>query len=174
MGLSFYFIISSNLNTQINKVSLEIEDFGFNKDQQPISLKLGVIGDTHTPENNKSYTELIKVLSEINRTSSILRDIFDDSFKGIFVDDKMLLQEVKEYLDSIAPNKKGIVSLYKDSIPIFEKFGIERQIKTSFGKTVSMKKGAYLVIEHTEALHVIDVNSGNRSNKEKSQEEAAQ
>ena len=60
-----------------------------------------------------------KVLSEINRTSSILRDIFDDSFKGIFVDDKMLLQEVKEYLDSIAPNKKGIVSLYKDSIPIF-------------------------------------------------------
>ena len=113
-----------------------------------------------------------KVLSEINRTSSILRDIFDDSFKGIYVDDKMLLQEVKEYLDSIAP-KKSIVSLYKDSLPIFEKFGIERQIKTSFGKTVSMKKGAYLVIEHTEALHVIDVNSGNRSNKEKSQEDTA-
>ena len=114
-----------------------------------------------------------KVLGEINRTSSILRDIFDDSFKGIYVDDKFLLQEVKEYLDSIAPKKKEIVNLYKDSMPIFEKFGIERQIKTSFGKTVSMKKGAYLVIEHTEALHVIDVNSGNRSNKEKSQEDTA-
>ena len=67
MGLSFYFIISSNLNPQVNKVSLEIKDLGLNKDQQPISLKLGVIGDTHTPENNKSYTELIKVLSEINK-----------------------------------------------------------------------------------------------------------
>lgn len=110
---------------------------------------------------------------EINRTSSILRDIFDDSFTGIHVDDKMLLQEVKEYLDSIAPKKSSIVNLYKDSVPIFEKFGIERQIKTSFGKTVSMKKGAYLVIEHTEALHVIDVNSGNRSNKSKSQEDTA-
>lgn len=85
----------------------------------------------------------------------------------------MLLQEVKEYLDSIAPKKSSIVNLYKDSVPIFEKFGIERQIKTSFGKTVSMKKGAYLVIEHTEALHVIDVNSGNRSNKSKSQEDTA-
>ena len=83
------------------------------------------------------------------------------------------MQEVKEYLDSIAPRKKEIVNLYKDSVPIFEKFGIERQIKTSFGKTVSMKKGAYLVIEHTEALHVIDVNSGNRYNKEKSQEDTA-
>ena len=114
-----------------------------------------------------------KVLSEINRTSSILRDIFDDTFKGIYVDDKILLQEVKEYLDSIAPKKSNIVSLYNDSVPIFEKFGIERQIKTSFGKTVSMKKGAYLVIEHTEALHVIDVNSGNRSNREKSQEDTA-
>src|SRR5690606_19005382 len=56
---------------------------------------------------------------------------------------------------------------------IFEKFGIERQIKTSFGKTVSMAKGAYLIIEHTEALHVIDVNSGNRSNKANSQEDTA-
>ena len=67
MGLSFYFIISNNLNPQVNKVSLEIEDLGLNKDQQPISLKLGVIGDTHTPEKNNSYEELIKVLSEINK-----------------------------------------------------------------------------------------------------------
>ena len=66
-SLSFYIIISSNLNTQINKVSLEIEDLGFNKDQQPISLKLGVIGDTHTPENKNSYAELIEILSEINK-----------------------------------------------------------------------------------------------------------
>jgi ribonuclease G len=114
-----------------------------------------------------------KVLSEINRSSSILRDIFDDSFTGIHVDDKGLLEEVQDYLETIAPKKKGIVKHYANSLPIFEKYGIERQIKTAFGKTVSMQKGAYLVIEHTEALHVIDVNSGNRSNKAKSQEDTA-
>ncbi|HAI18022.1 MAG TPA: ribonuclease E/G, partial [Xanthomarina gelatinilytica] len=78
-----------------------------------------------------------------------------------------------DYVHEIAPKKESIVKLYQSNVPIFEKFGIERQIKTSFGKTVSMAKGAYVIIEHTEALHVIDVNSGNRSNKEKSQEDTA-
>ncbi|MDG1264659.1 MAG: ribonuclease E/G [Flavobacteriaceae bacterium] len=114
-----------------------------------------------------------KVLSEIDRSSSILRDIFDDSFTGIHVDDQELYGEISEYLKTIAPKKAKIVKHYKDSLPIFEKFSVERQIKTAFGKTVSMQKGAYLVIEHTEALHVIDVNSGNRSNKSRNQEETA-
>ncbi len=114
-----------------------------------------------------------KVLGEMNRASSILRDIFNDSFTGITVDDETLYYQIKEYVSEIAPKKESIVKLYKNSTPIFEKFGIERQIKTSFGKTVSMSKGAYLVIEHTEALHVVDVNSGNRSNKAKSQEDTA-
>ena len=114
-----------------------------------------------------------KVLGEMNRASSILRDIFNDSFTGITVDDETLSYQLKDYLSEIAPKKANIVKLYKNSVPIFEKFGVERQIKTAFGKTVSMSKGAYLVIEHTEALHVIDVNSGNRSNKAKSQEDTA-
>lgn len=115
----------------------------------------------------------MKVLSEINRSSSILRDVFDDHFTGIHVDDAELQTEIKGYLETIAPKKSNIVKLYSNHLPIFEKFGIERQIKAAFGKTVSMQKGAYLVIEHTEALHVIDVNSGNRSNKTKSQEDNA-
>jgi len=114
-----------------------------------------------------------KVLGEMNKASSILRDIFNDSFTAITVDDEELYLQVKDYVHKIAPKKESIVKYYKNGIPIFEKFGIERQIKTSFGKTVSMAKGAYLVIEHTEALHVIDVNSGNRSNKEKTQEDTA-
>jgi len=76
-------------------------------------------------------------------------------------------------VQEIAPNKESIVKYYENSTPIFEQFGIERQIKTSFGRIATMKKGAYLVIEHTEALHVIDVNSGNRSNKAKTQEDTA-
>ncbi|RSK41788.1 Rne/Rng family ribonuclease [Mangrovimonas spongiae] len=114
-----------------------------------------------------------KVLGELNKASSILRDIFNDTFTSIHVDDEELYIQIKDYVQQIAPKKESIVKLYQSKVPIFEKFGIERQIKTSFGKTVSMAKGAYLVIEHTEAMHVVDVNSGNRSNKAKSQEETA-
>ena len=121
----------------------------------------------------KAQQTPIKVLSELNRASSILRDMFNDSFTSIVTNDETLFLEIKEYLQEIAPDKENIVSLYESKIPVFERYGIERQIKTSFGKTVSMSKGAYLVIEHTEALHVIDVNSGNRSNKASSQADTA-
>ena len=115
-----------------------------------------------------------KVLGELNRASSILRDVFNDTFSGIYIDDEELYQQTKDYVQEIAPSKQSIVKHYQHKdIPIFEKYNIERQIKTSFGKTVSMSKGAYLIIEHTEALHVIDVNSGNRSNKATSQENTA-
>ena len=114
-----------------------------------------------------------KVLAEDNRASAILRDVFNDTFTGIHVDDPTLYTQIKDYLHEIAPEKESIVKHYKSGVPIFEKFGIERQIKTSFGRTASMSRGAYLVIEHTEALHVIDVNSGNRSNKAKNQEDTA-
>ena len=115
----------------------------------------------------------LKVQSELNRSSSILRDIFNDSFTGIYVNQKSMFSEIKGYLKQIAPNKQSILKLHNSDIPIFEQYGIERQIKTAFGRTVTMSKGAYLIIEHTEALHVIDVNSGNRSTKAKNQEETA-
>ena len=115
----------------------------------------------------------LKVQSELNRSSSILRDYFNDSFTGIHVNQKSMYSEVKDYLKEIAPKKQSIVKLHKSHNPIFEEYGIERQIKTAFGRTVTMSKGAYLIIEHTEALHVIDVNSGNRSTKSKNQEDSA-
>jgi len=114
-----------------------------------------------------------KVLSELNRASSILRDVFDGSFTSIITNDLSLHQEIIDYLERIAPEKKSIAKHYKSRVPIFDYYGIEKQIKSAFGKTVSMRKGAYLVIEHTEALHVIDVNSGNRSNKANSQADTA-
>jgi ribonuclease G len=115
-----------------------------------------------------------KVLGELNRASSILRDVFNDTFSGIIIDDLELFNETKEYIQQIAPSKESMVKLYQSKeTPLFEKYSIERQIKTSFGKTVSMSKGAYLIIEHTEAMHVIDVNSGNRSNKATNQEDTA-
>lgn len=110
------------------------------------------------------------IISELNRTSAILRDILNVSFNNIYINDETAARETKEYISTIAPEKEKIVNHYKGSTPIFEKFGIEKQIKTSFGKTVSFKSGAYLIIEHTEALHVIDVNSGNRTKNADNQE----
>ncbi|MEA3316651.1 MAG: Rne/Rng family ribonuclease [Bacteroidota bacterium] len=113
------------------------------------------------------------VLSELNRTSAILRDILNGSFNNIFINDEALFREIKEYISTIAPEKEKIVNLYEGEKPIFEHFGVERQIKSLFGKTVSFKNGAYLIIEHTEAFHVVDVNSGNRSKLGKDQESNA-
>ena len=115
----------------------------------------------------------IKILSELSRTSAILRDLLSESFNNIVLNDKNLYEDTKSYINSIAPDKANIVKLYKGKKPIFENFGIDRQIKNSFGRIVTIRSGIYLIIEHTEALHVIDINSGHRVNKENSQEENA-
>jgi ribonuclease G len=114
-----------------------------------------------------------KVLTEVNRSLSFIRDVFNESFTGIYADNPAMVESIKDYLAEISPKHESIVKLHKGAVPIYEKFGIDRQIKTSLGKTASMSKGAYLVIEHTEAMHVIDVNSGNRSNKANNQEDTA-
>jgi len=113
-----------------------------------------------------------KILSEIDKTSTILRDILNDNFNKIIIDDKELHQSIKEYLQNIAPDKVKILQLYNGSRHIFDHYDINRQIKASFGKTSTMSSGAYIVIEHTEAMHVIDVNSGPKMVR-KDQEEAA-
>ena len=114
-----------------------------------------------------------KILGEIDRTSSILRDILNADFQSVVINDAVLFEEVKSYIHGISPEQEKIVKLYKGKESVFEHFGIEKQIKALFGKTVNLLGGAYLVIEHTEALHVIDVNSGNRTNGEVNQEENA-
>jgi ribonuclease G len=114
-----------------------------------------------------------KLLGELNKTSALLRDVLNASFSSIHVNDDETFLEVKEFIKNHAPEKEKILSRYQRSIPIFDHFGIEKQIKASFGKNVTMKSGAYLVIEHTEALHVIDVNSGQKSRSEKNQEQNA-
>lgn len=114
-----------------------------------------------------------KVIGEMNRANSILRDVLNESFDNILVDDKDLFQEIKTFVKGIAPGKEKILKQYSGKAKIFEATGVEKQMKTSFGQSVSMLNGGYLIIEHTEALHVIDVNSGNKSNKEDNQEDTA-
>ena len=113
------------------------------------------------------------IYEEESRAVSVIRDIFSPSFENIYVNDAGVYDQIFNYVSLIANNRSDIVKLYANDIPIFDHFNITKQIKTSFGKTVSFKSGAYLIIESTEALHVIDVNSGNRSKNSDSQESNA-
>jgi len=113
------------------------------------------------------------ILKELNRSTAILRDILTSEFNSIHVNDKELYIELKDYLLSISPKQEKILKLYKSKTPILQNFDVTKQIKSSFGKTVNMKNGTYLVIEHTEAMHVIDVNSGKKVDAKKDQEENA-
>ena len=113
------------------------------------------------------------VFEEENRVVGMLRDVFSPAFESIHVNDPDIYRQILKYVNLIAPERRDIVKLYDKDEPIFDHFGITRQIKSSFGKTVSFKSGAYIIIEHTEALHVIDVNSGNRSKATSDQESNA-
>ena len=113
------------------------------------------------------------LLSELNRANVIIRDLLNSSFSSITVDDHSMYEQIREYIRVIAPDKEKIVKYYKGSVPIFDNFDISKQIKSLFAKYVSLRRGAYLIIEHTEAMHVIDVNSGNRAKKDDDQEVTA-
>jgi ribonuclease G len=118
--------------------------------------------------NSKNLPKL--VISELSRGSAVVRDHLNMNFDGIHISDEAVYNEIKDYIKEVAPEKEKIVKLYTGNESIFDRMGIIKQIKASFGKTVSFKQGAYLIIEHTEALHVIDVNSGNRSRSASDQE----
>jgi ribonuclease G len=103
-----------------------------------------------------------KIYEETGRVVALLRDIFNPSFKHIHVNDPDICREVRDYVRLIAPDRNDIVREYRGSIPLFDHFGITRQAKAAFGKIVNFKQGAYLIIERTEAMWVVDVNSGPR------------
>jgi ribonuclease G len=104
-----------------------------------------------------------RILSEQGKTNSMLRDLLNEDFNKIVINDKDIFANTKSYIQKIAPQKADIVSMYNNGAAIFDHYGITKQVKAGFGKTVNLPSGAYLIIEHTEALHVIDVNSGYKS-----------
>jgi len=124
-------------------------------------------------QNLKKARPRTKVIGEIGRASSIIRDLLNENFDSINIDNKALYEETRIYIKSIAPEKEKIVKFYSGKSKIFEHFGIEKQVKSLFGQTVNLPNGGYVIIEHTEALHSIDVNSGNKSNSSEDQETTA-
>ena len=113
------------------------------------------------------------LMSEMSRANTIIRDTLDGSFSQIIVDDEAMYNNIRSYIRVVDPEREKIVKLYRGTLPIFDNFDVARQIKSLFAKYVSLKRGAYLIIEHTEAMNVIDVNSGNRTKAEDNQEQTA-
>jgi len=113
--------------------------------------------------NLKGSIAPAKILSEQTKTTSMLRDLLNEDFNKIVTNDRNIYNDTKNYIQRIASDKIDIVSYYNNGSPIFDQFGVTKQVKAAFGKTVNLPSGAYLIVEHTEALHVIDVNSGYKS-----------
>jgi len=122
----------------------------------------------HIQDSKKQAPYLL--LTELSKVSALLRDVFTPDFNNIITNDAALCKDIKAYIKTIAPEKEDIVKHYTAGPPIFEQFGVEKQIKSSFSRVVPLKNGAYIIIEKTEALHVIDVNSGTRAKSDQDQE----
>ena len=118
----------------------------------------------------KTETRPQLVYEETSRVVALLRDLFNPSYENIYVNNEEVYKEIKDYVSLIAPEKADIVKMYNGNVPIFDNYNVTKQIKSGFGKIVNYKHGAYLIIEHTEALHVVDVNSGNRTRQVNGQE----
>lgn len=124
--------------------------------------------------NLKGATPPSKILSEKNKTTSILRDLLNPDFNGIITNDAGIVGDATDYLKRIAPEKVNIIQQHKGANSIFDHYGVTKQVKASFGKTVLMSNGGYLIIERTEALHVIDVNSGSKFSSDSQEDNGMQ
>jgi ribonuclease G len=124
-------------------------------------------------DNARNAQPIKKVLGEISRTETLLRDLLNDDFSNIHVNDEDYANKLRSYISNIAPGRESLVRYYNNKVPIFQHFGIDKQIKSAFGKNVMFSNGAYLIIEHTEAMHVIDVNSGRKTTDATSQQDNA-
>lgn len=125
-------------------------------------------------KNLKGAIAPAKILSEQTKATSMLRDLLNEDFNRIVVNDQNIYNDTRKYIQKIAPEKIDIVTHFSNGVAIFDHFGITKQVKSAFGKTVNLQSGAYLIIEHTEALHVIDVNSGYKSVSNNQEENALQ
>lgn len=127
----------------------------------------GCMSEVHRSQKPPTLT-----YEETSRTIALLRDLLNSSYESVYVNDEKTYGEIRDYVSLIAPESLDIVKFYKGDLPIFDNFAITKQIKSSFGRIVSYKNGAYLVIEHTEALHVVDVNSGHRVKSDNQEDNA--
>ena len=121
----------------------------------------------------KTVGSTCKVHAEMDGAMTQIRDLLTDDFEAIYCDDEQICEQARQYLRSIDPVKENLVKYYKLETPIFEQFGVSRDIRRAFGRIVTIRSGVYLYVEHTEAMNVIDVNSGSHIKAGEGQEDTA-
>ena len=161
-------VLPKNFGVIIRTAAAEAQDHDIEQDI------LSLVNRWNTAVGNIRKNQAPALLmSEMSRANTIIRDTLNSTFSQITVDNEVMYNEIKNYIKVIDPQLEKIVKMYRGAVPIFDNFDISKQIKSLFAKYVSLKRGAYLIIEHTEAMNVIDVNSGNRTKAEVNQEETA-
>lgn len=157
--------LHAELSALLDKWHATIENIKKARQIQTVTIKQSK-SKQQAQQNYKPFL----CFEETSRAVALLRDLFNPSYENIYINDKAVFGEIHSYVSLIAPERKDVVKFYQGKLPIFDNFSVTKQIKTSFGRAVTYKRGAYLIIEHTEALHVVDVNSGNRSKSTEGQE----
>ena len=160
---------ASELDLEIKILHRRWEDT-INKVQKARQAQKKIEAEAKSPQQALQNYRPTLCYEETSRAVALLRDLFNPSYENIYINNKEVFDDIRAYVSMIAPTRLDIVKLYQGNVPIFDNFSVTRQIKSSFGRTVTYKHGAYLIIEHTEALHVVDVNSGNRSRSPEGQE----
>lgn len=161
-------VLPKNFGVIIRTAAVEAKDSDIEQDIRSLLDKW-----QKTLQNIRKNPAPAQLMSEMNRANTIIRDSLGGAFSQIVVDDEAMYHEIQNYIRQIEPQSEKLVKLYKGNVPIFDNFDISKQIKSLFAKYVSLRRGAYLIIEHTEAMNVIDVNSGNRTKAEDNQEQTA-
>lgn len=160
---------ASELDLEIKILHRRWEDT-INKVRKARQAQKKIEAEAKSPQQALQNYRPTLCYEETSRAVALLRDLFNPSYENIYINNKEVFDDIRAYVSMIAPTRLDIVKLYQGNVPIFDNFSVTRQIKSSFGRTVTYKHGAYLIIEHTEALHVVDVNSGNRSRSPEGQE----
>ncbi|MFI3323463.1 MAG: Rne/Rng family ribonuclease [Rikenellaceae bacterium] len=161
-------VLPKNFGVIIRTAAISAKDEDIEQDIEQLLQKWREILQNVRKNSNPAL-----IMGELGRANAIIRDTLNGSFSQIVVDDEAMYTNIRNYIRMIQPEQEKIVKLYRGSVPIFDNFDISKQIKSLFAKYVSLRRGAYLIIEHTEAMNVIDVNSGNRTNAEDNQEQTA-
>lgn len=161
-------VLPKNFGVIIRTAAVEAKDSDIEQDIRSLLDRW-----QKTLQNIRKNTAPAQLMSELSRANTIIRDSLGGSFSQIVVDDEAMFHEIQNYIRVIEPQSEKLVKLYRGNVPIFDNFDISKQIKSLFAKYVSLRRGAYLIIEHTEAMNVIDVNSGNRTKAEDDQEQTA-
>ena len=161
-------VLPKNFGVIIRTAAVEAKDSDIEQDIRSLLDKW-----QKTLQNIRKNPAPAQLMSEMNRANTIIRDSLGGAFSQIVVDDEAMYHEIQNYIRQIEPQSEKLVKLYRGNVPIFDNFDISKQIKSLFAKYVSLRRGAYLIIEHTEAMNVIDVNSGNRTKAEDDQEQTA-